>query len=71
MATNTFVEIDLPQAQNLADYTGIAFDLRTARDFATTALAENRKPQPNERFLTHLWSPLRFGMREHLWEVFE
>jgi hypothetical protein len=50
MATNTFVEIDLPEAQNLADYTGIAFDLRTARDFATTALAENRKPQPNDTF---------------------
>ena len=30
MATNTFVEIDLPEAADLADLTGIHFDLESA-----------------------------------------
>ncbi|HEV2097579.1 MAG TPA: hypothetical protein VGR45_01495 [Stellaceae bacterium] len=47
MATNAFIEFNLAEAQNLADYTSIAFDLRTARDFATTMLNENQKPLPN------------------------
>lgn len=34
MATNTFVEIDLPEARDLADLTGIQMDLMAARDFA-------------------------------------
>jgi hypothetical protein len=34
MATNTFVEIDLPSAADLADLTGIQVDLQTARRFA-------------------------------------
>lgn len=47
MATNSFIEFRLDEAQLLADYTGIGFDLRTAREFATTILEENRKPMPN------------------------
>jgi hypothetical protein len=47
MAMNAFIEFRLEEAQILADYTGIAFDLRTAREFATTILEENRKPMPN------------------------
>jgi hypothetical protein len=47
MAMNAFIEFRLDEAQILADYTGIAFDLRTAREFATTILEENRKPMPN------------------------
>jgi hypothetical protein len=34
MVHQDFVEIDLPQAQTLADLTGISFDLETAHDFA-------------------------------------
>lgn len=34
MATNTFVEIDLMEAANLADLTGIQVDLQAARRFA-------------------------------------
>jgi hypothetical protein len=47
MATNSFIEFRLDEAQTLADYTSIAFDLRTAREFATTILEENRKPEAN------------------------
>ena len=35
MATNTFVEIDIPQAVDLADLTGISHDLESAKQFAT------------------------------------
>jgi len=35
MATNTFAEISLPEARLLADLTGISYDLKRARDFAT------------------------------------
>lgn len=34
MATNTFVELDLSEACNIADLTGICFDLETAKEFA-------------------------------------
>jgi hypothetical protein len=47
MATYRYVEFCLDEAKNLADYTSIAFDLRTARDFAKTILDENQKPAPN------------------------
>lgn len=47
MADNSFVEFCLAEAQALADYTSIASDLRTARDFALATLAENNKSKPN------------------------
>jgi hypothetical protein len=47
MATNSFIEFRLDEAQALADYTSIAFDLRTACDFAIAMLEENQKPAPN------------------------
>jgi hypothetical protein len=47
MATNSFIEFRLAEAQALADYTSIDFDLRTARDFATAILEETQKPAPN------------------------
>ena len=34
MTTNTFVEIDLPEAAELADLTGILYDLASARGMA-------------------------------------
>jgi hypothetical protein len=34
VATNTFVELNLPEAADLADLTGIRYDLGTAKDFA-------------------------------------
>ena len=47
MATYAYVEFRLDEAQELADYTSIAFDLRTACDFAKSILEELQKPQPN------------------------
>ena len=47
MATNTFIEFSLDEAKNLADYTSIEFDLRTAREFAIAVLEERQKSQPN------------------------
>lgn len=46
MATNTFVEIDLPEAADLADLTGIEVDLETARNFAQMlkSVFESEKP---------------------------
>ena len=46
MATNTFVQIDLPEATDLADLTGIQIDLATARDFAkmVNEIFESEKP---------------------------
>ena len=35
MATNTFVEIDIPEAVDLADLTGISHDFESAKQFAT------------------------------------
>jgi hypothetical protein len=46
MATNTYVPFNLEEAQTLADYTSIASDLSTSREFATTMLDENQKPAP-------------------------
>lgn len=45
MATNTFVELNIPEASELADLTGIKYDLETARDFAKLHL-EAYKSQP-------------------------
>lgn len=47
MATFTKVYIDPPEAADLADYTGIEFDLSSARDFARTMLTEQTKNQPD------------------------
>lgn len=47
MATNTWVDLRLPEAAALADYTGIEFDLRTAQEFSRMLLDERNKAQPN------------------------
>jgi hypothetical protein len=47
MATNSFVEIDLPEATDLADLTGIKVDLETARDFARMLKKEFESEKPN------------------------
>ena len=39
MATNTFVELDLEDTCDLADLTGVRFDLDTAREFALKLLS--------------------------------
>lgn len=46
MATNTFVEIDLPDAAELADLTGIEADLQSARYLARMlkSIVESEKP---------------------------
>lgn len=66
MATNTFVEFRLDDAQPLADYTSIAFDLRSARDFATTILEENRNPYRIFHCLTRSWLLQLSAMQELL-----
>jgi len=45
MATNTFVEIDIPAAAELADLTGISNDFENAKQFATQ-LKEMLERQP-------------------------
>src|SRR5215469_96874 len=47
MATNAFIELNLAEANKLADYTSIEYDLRTAREFAATMVSEYQKPSPN------------------------
>lgn len=47
MATNSFTEFNLAEAQQLADYTSIQVDLQSACDFARTMLAEMHRPSPN------------------------
>lgn len=47
MTTNAYIEFRLDEAQALADYTSIAFDLRTSRDFAIAILKETQKPDGN------------------------
>ena len=46
MAANTFVEIDLPEATDLADLTGIQVDLASTRNFARMLkkVFESEKP---------------------------
>jgi hypothetical protein len=46
MATNTYVHIDLPEARDLADLTGIEADLRSAHRFAQQHLDMYRATQP-------------------------
>jgi hypothetical protein len=47
MATNTWVDLRLPEAADLADYTGIEFDLRSAQEFARMLLQERKKQNPD------------------------
>lgn len=47
MATNTFIEIDLPEAADLADLTGIHYDLESARSFAQTLKRMFESGTPN------------------------
>lgn len=47
MATNTFVEIDLPEATDLADLTGIRFDLGSARSLSLMLMKEFESEKPN------------------------
>ena len=47
MATNAFVEIDLPEAADLADLTGIQVDLQTARRFAEILKKIFESERPN------------------------
>lgn len=42
MATNTFVTIDMPEAEKLAAYTGIDYDLSSASEFASKLLVSIR-----------------------------
>jgi len=64
MATNLFIEFRLDEAQALADYTSIAFDLRTACDFAIAILEEIKNLRPIFRFAIRSWLQLLFGMPE-------
>ena len=47
MATNAFIEIDLREASDLADLTGIRYDLESARSFAQMLKGEYEAAQTN------------------------
>jgi len=47
MATYAFVNIDLPEAADLADYTSISADLSSALEFARFLLEERSKEEPD------------------------
>ena len=54
MATNTFIEVDLPEAADLADLTGIRYDLDSARSFAQMLKGIFGAEQPNWNFVDPL-----------------
>ena len=54
MATNAFIEIDLPEAADHADLTGIRYDLDSARSFAQMLKQEYEAERP----YGHLADPL-------------
>jgi hypothetical protein len=58
MATNTFVELDLAAATNLADLTGIEYDLQTAHKFAQVFLVDCEKQPPNATLLDALMTAI-------------
>ena len=74
MATNTFVEIDLPEAADLADLTGIHFDLESARSLAQMLKKEFESEKPNWSLVDPLSTAIlvRYsrsfvtGVRQHL-----
>lgn len=47
MATHTWVDLDIPEAQELADLTGIEADLHRAQDFAEMLNDEITSEKPN------------------------
>ena len=47
MATNTFVEINIPEATELADLTGIVHDFESAKQFATQLKEMFERQPPN------------------------
>lgn len=74
MATNAYVEIDLVDAAELADLTGIRYDLETAQEFARMALAQLSKQPPDYSWLAPLTvailvqyaRPFTTGVRQRL-----
>jgi hypothetical protein len=70
MATNSFTEFNLAEAQQLADYTSIQVDLQSACEFARTMLAEMHRPSPNYSLADPLWSQRLFDMRGRFLRVF-
>jgi hypothetical protein len=50
MATHTWVDLDIPEAQELADLTGIDADLHRAKDLAQMLMAEMTSAKPNWKF---------------------
>lgn len=47
MATHTWVDLQIPEAEGLADLAGILFDLQRAREFAQLLVAEFAATKPN------------------------
>jgi hypothetical protein len=47
MATHTWVDLKIPEAERLADLAGISFDLQRAREFAQLLVAEFSASKPN------------------------
>lgn len=76
MATNTFVEIDLPEAADLADLAGIHFDLESARSLALLLKKQFESEKPDWALVDPLSTAIlvRYsrafvsGVRQHLGE---
>ncbi len=47
MAVHTFVEIEMPEAEDFADLTGIRYDLESARSFAKRLQSEIEREKPD------------------------
>lgn len=76
MATNAYVELEIPEAADLADYTGIEYDLRSAREFVRLLRQELAKDPPNHSvvqpitiaILVQYSRPFASGVRKPLGE---
>ena len=76
MATSTFVEIDIPEAADLADLTGIQFDLESARSLSQMLKKELESEKPDwslvdplsTAILVRYSRPFVSGVRQHLGE---
>jgi len=76
MATNIFVNIDFPEATDLADLTGIQFDLESARSLSQELKKELESEKPNFSIIDALSTtilirysrPFVSGVRKHLGE---
>ena len=77
MATHTWADLYIPEAATLADFSGISWDLRCAREFAELLAGEFSAEKPNWRLVEPLSiavavmysRPFACGVRRRLGET--